>query len=78
MKVIVTKEHRYNVHIYDMGTVPFIDLSLSPQKAYELLLALDLKHEELRDLANNFWDCPDCGNTHPKSMQDCPNVAEEE
>ena len=78
MRVDIDRTGAYTVSITGGFTGPYLNLDLSPAVAYELLLALDKKREELRDLANNYHECPDCGNTHPKAMRRCPLREEDE
>jgi hypothetical protein len=77
MRVTIDRTGAYTVHILGGVTGPFIDLDLSPGVAYSLLQALEAKRAELRDLALNYYTCPDCANTHPNA-QTCPDIRREE
>lgn len=55
----------------------FTDLSMSPSDALALLKALESKRDELNDLATNYYDCKECGQTHHKSVKDCPSLSQE-
>jgi hypothetical protein len=74
MKVTI-EEH--TVHIEGDFTGPYIDLSLSPQDAYDLLLRLEEKRALLSDLALNYSDCRECGQVHHRSTTVCPTLDEE-
>lgn len=76
MKVSIDRNGAYSVSIQSDLTGPL--LTISPSDAYKLLLALDTRREELYDLANNYVDCADCGNTHPKLIKVCPALVEED
>ena len=77
MKVEINRSGTYSVEIQGDFTGPYINLTVSPAVAYELLLALDQKREEIRDLANNYYDCAECGETHPKTVQTCPTIGQQ-
>lgn len=53
-----------------LGT--FVDLTLSPAEASELLHRLEEKKAQILDLATNYEDCHDCGSIHLKGR--CPNL----
>jgi hypothetical protein len=74
VKVDIDKTGAYTVSIQGGFTGPYINLDLSPEHAYALLQALDAKRDELHDLATNYYSCSECGETHPKSVQQCPNL----
>lgn len=74
MKVDIDRTGAYTVSIQGEFTGPYINLDLSPEDAYALWRALDAKRDELRDLATNYYSCSECGETHPKSVQTCPNI----
>ncbi len=69
----VTIEHT-TIHITGDFTGPFIDLAISPAQAYNLLRRLEEKKTQLYDLATNYYECSECGNTHPNTVKPCPNV----
>ena len=76
MKILLNRGTTYSVEI--QGGYPYINLELPPTTVYELILALDAKREEIRDMANNYFECRDCGETHHKSVMVCPNTSDEE
>lgn len=78
MQVEITREGAYSVTISGGFTGPYINLEISPSAAWDLIKALDAKREEIRDLAENYYDCEECGETHPKSARTCPNLAQQE
>jgi hypothetical protein len=51
-------------------------LALSPVDAYALLQALDAQRDVLRDLATNYYDCPECGFSHRRG--ECASLAQED
>jgi hypothetical protein len=69
MRVVLNKGAVHSVEIQGGFTGPYIYLEISAQIAYELLLALELKRDEIRDMANNYSDCRECGQTHHKSVR---------
>lgn len=71
MEVRVKRGAVHRVEIAD----GWLDLDISPKRAYTLLLALDEKRSELQELAQNYYDCPNCSETHHKSVTICPNRA---
>ncbi len=77
MQVTLNKGRVHSIEIFGGFTGPYINLELSPTVAYELLLALSAKREEIRDMATNYYDCRECAQTHPKTMRVCPNISEE-
>jgi hypothetical protein len=77
MQVTCNRDKYYSVSIQGDFTGPYIDLELSPAVAYELLRALEAKREEIRDMAKNYYDCRDCGQTHYQSVKACPHKEEE-
>ena len=72
MKVTIEKGQVHNVSIQGGFSGPYINLDLSPHVAYELLCALEAKREEIKDLATNYYECNECGETHHTSLV-CPN-----
>jgi len=76
MRIDIDRTGAYRVSIQSDFTGAYINLDLSPAEAYGLLLALDAKRAELRDLAENYYDCPECGSTHAKSIHICPLLTE--
>lgn len=45
--------------------LPLIDIDgISAKAALALLRALQAKQAELRDMAENYYDCKNCGETH--------------
>jgi len=44
--------------------LPLVDLSLSAKSAWALIQALQARQAEIRDMAENYYDCSDCGETH--------------
>jgi hypothetical protein len=74
MRISIDKTGSYTVSISGDFTGPYINLDVSPAVAYDLLLSLDKVRDELRDLAQNYYDCSECGETHHKSIKSCPNI----
>jgi hypothetical protein len=78
MEVTIDRSGAYSVTISGGFTGPYINLEISPAAAWDLVKALDAKREEIRDLAENYYDCTECGETHPKSVKRCPVLEEGE
>lgn len=76
MQVTLNRGKVFSVTIQSNVTGPRINLELSPSVAYELLLALDAKREEIEDMANTYYDCRECGETHHKAIKVCPALRE--
>ena len=57
--------------------LPLVNLSLSAQSAWALLQALQAKQAEIWDMAHNYYDCPDCGETH-RNGETCATEEEED
>jgi hypothetical protein len=75
--MIVTIRGKNNdVHITGDFTGPFIDLTLSPEQAYNLYRRLQEKSSQLYDLATNYYECKECANMHHTSVKICPNREE--
>jgi hypothetical protein len=72
--VNVTIDEHYTVPILGDFSGPFIDLTLSPTNAYDLLRRLKEKESQLYDLATNYYECEACGNIHPNTAKPCPNI----
>ena len=73
MRVSIDEDRHKTVHISGEFTGPFIDLELSPAHAYDLLQTLKSFEVRLHDLVTNWYECHDCGEMHPKTVQPCPN-----
>ncbi len=68
----------HSVSIQSAGLdLPLVDLSLSAQSALALLQALQAKESEIRDMAENYYDCSSCGETHRKGKT-CATSEEDE
>ncbi len=71
MQVSIDKHHYVSIQSTSfLGT--FVDLTLSPEEAYDLLRRLEEKKPQIHDLATNYDDCHDCGHIHPRGQ--CPNL----
>jgi hypothetical protein len=78
MRVTLNKGTVHSVEVQGGFTGPFIDLQISAAVAYELLQALEAKREEIREMANQYYDCSECGQTHHTSVSVCPTIEKEE
>lgn len=78
MQIDIERSGAYSVTISGDFTGPYINLEISPAAAWDLIKSLDAKREEIRDLAENYYDCAECGETHQKSVKVCPMLAERE
>lgn len=78
MQIEIDRSGAYRVTIQGGFTGSYINLEISPAEAWDLIKSLDAKREEIRDLAENYYDCAECGETHPKAVRTCPNLAQEE
>lgn len=78
MKVTINKGCYQSVEISSGIDAPFLETELSLVQAYDLLRALEAKRDELHDLATNYYDCPDCAQTHHKSVTVCPSIGQED
>jgi hypothetical protein len=71
MRVAISRGNVNTVNIQGDFSGPYINLDIPPAAAYDLFLKLEAKREELRDLATNYYDCSECGQTHPNSVKVC-------
>ena len=78
MKVTFDKNWIHTVTIQGEFTGPYFNLDISPAGAYELLLALEAVRTELIDLATNYYDCTECGQTHHNDVKICPLLSHRE
>lgn len=75
MRITIDRTGAYTVSIRgEAFTGPYVHLDLAPSDAYKLLLELDKHRDELRDLAQNYYECKECGATHANSVKSCPNI----
>lgn len=73
------KGRYHSVSVQSAGLdLPLVDLSLSAAAALALLQALQAKEAEIRDMAENYYDCNDCGETHRKGETCASNDDDEE
>lgn len=49
-------------------------IMLSAQESLDLLTWLGTLEPVLQDQANNYYDCRECGERHPKSVIVCPTL----
>lgn len=78
MKITIHRGSVHSVSIQSGFSGPMIDLDLSAALAYELLQGLDANRAEIKDLATNYYDCRECGETHHNSVSVCPALRERE
>lgn len=75
IQVTISRDHVHSVTIQGGFTGTYINLdAISPAEAYELWQALNAKRDELRELAERYFDCRECGETHSKDVKGCPNI----
>lgn len=72
LSVMLNRDRMYSVSVQANLTDSYINVELSPTDAYELLQALEVKRDVIEDMAKNFYDCRDCGETHPKRVRSRP------
>lgn len=73
------KGRYHSVSIQSAGLdLPLVDLSLSAVAALALLQSLKAKETEIRDMAENYYDCAECGETHRKGETCATNEEDEE
>jgi ribosomal protein L32 len=77
MDVTIEQDNYHSVTISGGFTGPYINFTISPAQAYELLRKLEARRVELYDLVTNYYECSDCGEMHHKSRY-CPNVGQED
>jgi hypothetical protein len=77
-KIMIIRTGAYSVTIYGGFSGPFVNLEISPDAALSMLKLLESHRSEIEDIVANYHDCPDCGETHPNTVQVCPNIGGEE
>jgi hypothetical protein len=68
------RHHSVTVHSY----LPAIDFCISADQALDILRALKRKEAVMMDMAHNYYDCSECGQTHPKSVRSCDALSFED
>lgn len=76
LQVTLTTGRHHSVMIQGDFTGPYINLEINAETAYGLLQALERHRSELRDMAQNYYECSECGETHSKSAPSCLEAEE--